>query len=97
MAVVLLYSLASCFPRVDNEVRDVDSVAQVNEVNDVAAVDEESNLPAPGAGPPRPPPRQEAAEVTLEVAKDRVENQEGIKHNAVVRHRRGTTLLLKPQ
>jgi hypothetical protein len=52
MAVVLLYSLASCFPRVDNEVRDVDSVAQVNEVNDVAAVDGESNLPAPGASPP---------------------------------------------
>jgi hypothetical protein len=35
MAVVLLYSLASCFPRVGNEVRDMDSVAQVNEVNDV--------------------------------------------------------------
>ena len=43
MAVVLMYSLASCLPRVDNEVRDVDSVAQV----DVA--DEESNLPTSGA------------------------------------------------
>jgi hypothetical protein len=93
MEVVVLYSLASCFPRVDNEVRDVDSVAQVNEVNDVAVVDGKSNLPAPGASPPR----QEAAEVILEVAKDRVENQVGIKHNAVVRHRRGTILLLKHQ
>jgi hypothetical protein len=55
MAVALLYPLASCFPRVDNEVRYVDSVAQVDVVNDIAAVDEKSNLPTSGVS--SPPPR----------------------------------------